>query len=129
MKKSVTIDLGIDATTTKYFSVPGLGDLKWRITDQRIVPDASLAVHASNHWTIATAGSDGAAAVSGWTSNSTGGSALTAGVAVQVAIAGSLGTAGEINMSTGQSFKITATKAGTPADFAGRLHFELEAVA
>ena len=127
--RQLTKDLSIAATTTVYLSLADSGDLKWAIKNVRILSDASIATHAANYYTAALVGSDGTSGIGSWTGNSSGGTALTAGVPAGIAVAGSLGTAGELNMSSGQSLKLVMTKTGSAADFTGQLLVELEPVA
>jgi hypothetical protein len=128
MRRTLTLDLSLAATTTRYMGIPDAGSLKWRVRDIRLISDASISTHASNYYTIAIAGSDGTTAIGSWTANSTGGTALTAGVAHQISPAASTGKAGELISSSGQTLKVTGTKAGAPSDLTGQLLVELEAV-
>ena len=128
MKKSITRAVSFTATDTVYLSLPDSGDLTWRLINLKILSDDDVATHGSNHYTLAFSGSDGSTAIGSWTSNSSGGAALTAGQSYPITIASSLGGAGEVDASSNQSIKLVATKAGSAADFSGMILAEFEAV-
>ena len=128
MKRVITRALTFSATTTLYLSCADSSDLSWKVTNVRLLSDATLATHAANYWTMVVTGSDHSSAIGTYTNNSSGGTALTAGAPYEISVATGLGTAGELDQSNGQSLKMVATKSSTPADFTGQILIEVEAV-
>lgn len=75
-----------------------------------IVPNVSVATHASNYITLTIA--KGGTTLATFTTNSSGGAAMTAGTPIAMTLAaGGVGTA--MQLSSGGVFSVAVTKAGT----------------
>lgn len=97
---------GTDATDTKYVGNPSGKRVK--LARVVLVPNVSVAVHASNYITIAI--KKGATTVATHTTNSSGGTALTAGTPVAMTISG---TGNDIEAADLGAFTVDVSKAGT----------------
>ena len=128
MRRTVTKDLVLSATTTHYLSIPDTGGLTWKVVDMRLISDSTFAIDGTNNWKIEVFGSNGSTSLDEW-NNDTGGDALTAGVPFRYTIGASKGTALELDQSGGQSLKAVCTKTSSPTNLVGELLIELEAVA
>lgn len=97
---------GTDAVDTAY--ITNGGPNKVIVKNLRIEPKVSVATHAANY--ITTAVKKGSTTIASHTTNSSGGSALTAGTILDMTISGS-GT--DIVLDAGGILKVDITKAGT----------------
>lgn len=98
---------GSDAVDTVYIVNPN--PFKVRITGGYIMPGASVSTHASNY--ITTTIKKGSDTIATHTTNSSGGSALTAGTALALTLSGTVAKVYEI--AAGGVITVDVAKAGT----------------
>lgn len=97
---------GTDATDTKY--VGNTCGKKVKVAGVVLVPNVSVSLHASNYITISI--KKGATTIATHTTNSSGGSALTAGTPVEMTLTG---TGTDLEVADLGAFTVDVAKAGT----------------
>lgn len=97
---------GSDSTDTDYAG--NASAVKVALTKVLMVPKTSVSTHASNYVTVTI--KKGSTTLGSWTSNSSGGSALTAGTPAEITLTG---TGVDLEIASGAAFLVDVTKAGT----------------
>lgn len=113
---------GTDATDTTYIVNPY--PFKVQVLGGYIVPDTSVAVHASNY--ITTTVKKGSDTIASHTTNSSGGSALTAGTALALTLSGTVAKVYEI--AAGGMMEVAVAKAGTGPAFGHQVALTVQAI-
>lgn len=103
----ITVSLsGTDATALGYLYNP-LGS-KAVVSSITIVPAVSVSTHAANYITLTV--KKGATTIATYTTNSSGGAAMTAGTPITMTISG---TGLSLELAAGGVFEVAVAKAGT----------------
>lgn len=97
---------GTDATAQEYI-YNALGETA-KITALAIVPNVSVSTHAANYITLTV--KRGATTVASFTTNSSGGAAMTAGTPIAMTITG---TGGDLERAAAGVWSVEVAKAGT----------------